>query len=139
MTFFSPNPSATYQSPPSISNFVSRVFTSSDSLNVTGGTLISDLLIVAGGGGNPGYYVGGGGGAGGVVNYQSEPIGLFYHFLTSNSIYIRLFCHSFETSKPLREHKSLRLFVFSFSLGRNNSHGSFFGCRIFDGITKWYP
>jgi len=50
-----------------------RVFTSSGTLGVSGGTLTADILVIAGGGGG-GYYNGGGGGAGGLAYYSSQTI-----------------------------------------------------------------
>jgi len=60
------------------SQYYYRTFTSSGTLSISNGNLISDTLIVAGGGSGGGSvssgYYGGGGGAGGLLAFTSTPL-----------------------------------------------------------------
>jgi hypothetical protein len=60
------------------SQYYYRTFTSSGTLSISNGNLISDTLIVAGGGSGGGSagagYYGGGGGAGGLVAFTNTPL-----------------------------------------------------------------
>jgi hypothetical protein len=60
------------------SQYYYRTFTSSGTLSISNGNLISDTLIVAGGGSGGGSaasgYYGGGGGAGGLVGFTNTPL-----------------------------------------------------------------